>query len=456
MRMGGRVACGQRTMRVAVVGSGIAGLSAAWLLSQQHEVTIFEKSARLGMDAHSLDIETPDGAARVDVPLRVFFDGFYPNVSALYHELGIEFQPINYSASFGLLGEKTYFRFDNYKVGRYAVPFLRGSRSLNWTSLRIGWDNIRFFRQLGKALANGIADDVTLEIYLLQNNYSQAFTEGFLYPAFAGICTCSHESVKAYPARVILEYLSSDLLFSSVQRVIRGTQEVVGLLAKKVHQVELGAAVESVGQTDRGVTLRAAGAEAAFDHVVMATQANQTSQILANASDEERQVLRAFRYEPSRVVVHKDPRLAPPGGAKQWAPVNFLLAAKGSTPMATILLNAIQAIPGHDPVYQTWNPIIEPETTLTLGEAHFERPIVSTESLAALGRLAELHNAHDRRIWFCGSYASHGIPLLESAATSALSVAERLGCTRPWTLSDAATAPVLGEPTQTESSPVRG
>ncbi|MEM8985040.1 MAG: FAD-dependent oxidoreductase, partial [Pseudomonadota bacterium] len=242
-------------MKVAVVGSGIAGLSVARLLSRNHEVTIFEKSTRLGMDAHSLNLQNPIGDARIDVPLRVFFDGFYPNLTALYRELEIDFKPINYAASFGYFRDETYFRFDNYRLGRYTVPFLKGLRSFGGKALRIGWDIVRFFREIPRSLANGIADDTTLEDYLQYHQYSHAFAHGFLYPAFAGICTCSHDSIRRYPARVVLEYLNSGILLSSVQRVTRGTQEVVELLARDVQQICLGEAIGAVAVSSSGVTL---------------------------------------------------------------------------------------------------------------------------------------------------------------------------------------------------------
>lgn len=420
-------------MKIAVVGSGIAGLSAAWLLSQDHEVTIFEKSARLGMDAHGLDLAGPQAEVRIDVPLRVFFDGFYPNLAALYRTLGIDSQPINYSASFGLLNERSYFRYDNYKLGRYSLPFFKGKRSVNSMALRIGWDIFRFFRQIPKSLASGIADDLTLEDYLRLHNYSRKFAEGFLYPAFAGICTCSLASIKDYPARVVLEYLDTGLLFSSVRRVTQGTQEVVRRLAAAVQQVHFNTEVQRVIPEARGVSLQTPAGRSSFDHVVLATQANQSAGLLNDALSEERDVLSAFNYEPSRVICHRDTRLAPPGGPPQWAPVNFLLNDRQAAPMATIWMNAIQSMPAKDALFQTWNPIIDPDPALVLATSAFERPVVNFDSLQALKRLELLHQQPDRRLWFCGSYAAHGIPLLESATHSALSVAERLGSQRPWT-----------------------
>lgn len=419
-------------MKIAVVGSGIAGLSAAWLLSKDHEVTVFERSARLGMDAHGLDIESSEGNARIDVPLRVFFGGFYPNLTALYGCLGIESQPINYSASFGMLNEASYFRYDNYKMGSYSLPFFKGKRSINPRSLRIGWDILRFFRHIPRSLAAGIADDLTLAAYIGQNNYSRNFAEGFLYPAFAGICTCSHEQIKAYPARVVLEYLNTGLLFSSVSRVTQGTQDVVRRLAKDIHAIHLNTEVADVTPAANGVVVGTPAATFMFDHVVLATQANQSARILGEVSCGEHEVLNAFTYEKSQVIVHRDSQLAPPGGETRWAPVNFLLTDPEATPMATIWMNAIQTMPDLPPLFQTWNPIVDPDPDLILTRSTFERPVVNAESLRGLKRLERLHQQPDRRIWFCGSYAAHGIPLLESATHSACSVAERLGCRRPW------------------------
>jgi len=419
-------------MKVAVIGSGVAGLSAAWLLSQKHEVTLYEKTSRLGMDAHGLDLDVSAGGARIDVPLRVFFDGFYPNLTALYTVLGIESQPINYSASFGVLDKRSYFRYDNYSFGRYSLPFLKGRQSISIESLKIGWEILRFFRRIPESLAGGLSDELTLATYLEQQGWSDRFAEGFLYPAFAGICTCSHDRIKDYPARIILEYLNTGLLLSSVRRVTQGTREVVHALARAVHKTHLDTEVKEVNATPAGATVATSAGTSSFDHVVLATQANQSVRLLNGHMSKEREVLGAFQYETSQVVVHRDSKLAPHGGRSQWAPVNFLLENPKDTPMATIWMNAIQAMPDKDDIFQTWNPIIDPDPELVLAESSFERPVVDAESLKSLRRLERLHEQPDRRIWFCGSYAARGIPLLESATHSALSIAERLGCQRPW------------------------
>ncbi|MEM7704039.1 MAG: FAD-dependent oxidoreductase [Pseudomonadota bacterium] len=419
-------------MKIAVVGSGIAGLSAAWLLGRAHDVTLFEKHDHLGMDARSLDVVDESNRARIDVPLRVFFSGFYPNLTALYQQLGIQSEAINYAASFGALNENSYFRYSNYRLGRRSVPFLKGAGSFKPKALRIGWEILRLSRKAPKSLADGIPDEMTLEDYLAENDYSKDFAEGFLYPAYAAICTCSHDSVKAYPARVILEYINSGLLLSAVRRVTDGTQEVVKRLSSPAKQVHLRSQVVGITRTGDGVSIRTPDDTETFDHVVVAAQANQAVQLLEDPSTDEQDVLDCFTYEPSRVIVHTDPRLAPPGGESRWAPVNFLLAQDDAAPMATIWMNAIQEMPGPRPIFQTWNPVIEPEPSRVLGQAEFERPIVNATSLRGLKRLATLHQQPDRRIWFCGSYASHGIPLLESAVKSAMAVAENLGVACPW------------------------
>ncbi len=408
---------------VAVVGGGIAGLSAAWRLSAHHRVTLLERHATPGMDAHSLDLVHDGGNHRVDVPLRVIYEGYYPTLISLYHELGIRLERTNYAGSFSRVGGPVFYRYVNWLVGRRAVPL--PAPPLGATAWRINRDLLRFYRTAPAALRT-LADDEPLGAWLDRARFGPDFTEGFLLPTFAAVCTCSLSAVRAYPARVILEYLTRGITFTSVRRVVQGTREVVTRLVEPLHAVRCGITVRRIAPAQDGVTVAWDGGEQRFDHVVVATQANQAAPMLDPAFARERTALERFGYEGSVVTVHADPRLAP-ADRRHWAPVNLILDPAGDRPMATIWMNRVQpALRDASPVFQTWNPIIEPAEGTVRASARFERPLVNAASLVGAREVAALHDEPGRRLWFCGSYLGPGIPLLESAAVTAASVARRI------------------------------
>ena len=414
-------------MRIAVIGSGIAGLSATWFLRKQDEVTLFERWPRLGMDAHTVDIDCGDQTLSINVPMRVFFPEYYPTLTALYQELGVSYEPVQYSGSFSHFGSDTYFRYRNYWLGSLAVPFLAGRSPRTLTGLKIGRELVRLLRTSHRHSVHADADALSLSEYLSREGYSSLFAEQFLYPTFAGICTCTYESIKAYPASVVLEYLNSGLTWSRVNKLTHGTRDVAERLAASAANVVLGSPLKSVLPNREGVQiLDEDGSAQQFDHAVIATQANQALKLLPEASPAERAALQTFRYEKSRIVVHRDAALAPRNPA-EWAPVNFLLAKDQDKPMASIALNRIHPLLKDQPdVFETWNPYQDIKPRDLLLDADLERPIVSQESLQGVRQLEALHAEPDRKIWFCGSYSRRGIPLLESAAASAMTIANRL------------------------------
>ena len=413
------------TQRIAIIGSGIAGLSAAWALKVDHEVTLFERHNTLGMDAFSIDLPIRTGAQRIDVPMRVVYEAYYPSLTRLYQEVGIELEPLEYSGSFTRLGGATYFSYRNLRVGTYAFPMLSEWRSmLRPETLHIAADAVRFFATVARDLRRGKADGLTLEEYLQTRNLSAAFVEGFLLPALAGICTCTYDAVRGCPAVVVLDYFARGLFNMPVKRVLHGTQDVVTRLSSGVQQVRLGAAVDTVTATTGGATVRVGGVDQHFDHVVIAAQANHALHML-QCTSQERNVLSSFTYQPSTVLMHSDVRLAPPNRA-QWRPVNFILAPGAEMPMATIWMNTVHRNLGSDDVFQTWNPVIEPDPARVFSRVAVERPVINEASVNGIAKLEALHAMPGRRIWFVGAYASRGVPLLESAATSGLAVAKRI------------------------------
>ncbi|MDD9892479.1 MAG: FAD-dependent oxidoreductase [Gammaproteobacteria bacterium] len=415
-------------MKVAVIGSGIAGLSACWYLQDKHEVTLFERGSRVGMDAHSVEVDTPKGSVYINVPMRVFFEGYYPTLTALYTEAGIPFEPVNYAASFSQLHGDTYFRYNNLRAGPYSLPMLAGKSLLKPQALGLGAELLRFLndakRHGGNLQRSEKADKKTLADWLASKGYSQRFAEQFLYPAFAGICTCDYDSVAAYPAGIILEYLASDLISSSVHRLTNGVYEVTDKLAKAAKDVCYNTKLKGIRATENGVEITDQnGATELFDHAVIATQANKALELLAEPTAEEQDALSQIRYESGRIVVHRDEALAPDNKG-EWAPVNFLLSATEPRPMASIWLNRIYPeLEGQANIFESWNPLVEPATDKILVDATVDRPVVTQASLQAIKGLEKLHQQTDRKIWFCGSYSRRGIPLLENAVASAKSIA---------------------------------
>jgi predicted NAD/FAD-binding protein len=413
------------TQRIAIIGGGIAGLCAAWVLKKDHEVTLFERHNTLGMDAFSIDLPTRTGVQRIDVPMRVVYEAYYPNLTSLYRQVGIELEPLEYSGSFTRLDDQTYFSYRNLRLGTHAFPMLSEWRSmLRPETVHIAADALRFFATVARDLRCGKAEGLTLEEYLQTRNLSAVFVEGFLLPALAGICTCTYDAVRGAPAVVVLDYFARGLFNVPVKRVRHGTQDVVTRLSAGVQHVRLGAAVDTVTATKGVATVRVGGVDQHFDHVVIAAQANHALRML-QCTPQERNVLSSFTYQPSTVLMHSDTRLAPPNRA-QWRPVNFILTTSAEMPMATIWMNAVHSNLGSKDVFQTWNPVIEPDPARVFSRVAVERPVINEASVNGIAKLEALHAMPDRRIWFAGAYASRGVPLLESAATSGLAVAKRI------------------------------
>jgi predicted NAD/FAD-binding protein len=413
------------TQRVAVIGSGIAGLCAAWVLKTDHDVTLFERHPVLGMDAFSIDVTTDAGLQRIDVPMRVVYEAYYPNVTRLYREASIELEPLEYSGTFTRLGGTTYFSYRNLRLGPYAFPMLSGWRSLLCPeTVQIGTDALRFFATVAGDLRSGKAEGLTLDEYLRARKFSAAFIDGFLLPALAGICTCTYAAVRGCPARVVLDYFAHGLFNVPVKRVRHGTKDVVARLSAGVQHLRLGSAVDTVTEIKGGATVRVGEVEHHFDHVVIAAQANHALRML-QCTPQERDVLSNFTYQPSTVLMHSDARLAPPNRAL-WRPVNFMLAPGAEMPMATIWMNSVHGNFGGENIFQTWNPVLEPDPARVFSRVAVERPVVNEASVRGIAKLEALHAMPGRRIWFAGAYASPGVPLLESAVTSGLAVARKI------------------------------
>jgi predicted NAD/FAD-binding protein len=410
-------------MKIAVIGGGLAGLAAAWLLSKRHTVTLLERHAQPGFIASSVALP---GGERVDVPLRVFYRGYYPTLTRLYDALGVATEPVSYATTFSGADGRAFFRWRNLRLGGLSYPYLLPHDLLSRRARRIAWAALAFGRLARQAAARGELAGQTITEFTARHGLAAEFVEGLLLPTVATIATCTTDDARAYPADVVADYLAAGVSRESVRRAKLGADDVAARLVAGIGNLQCNAGVQAVqaGPAGRSVHVqRLGGADARYDHVVLATQANQALALWASARPDEAATLAGFRYRALEVVMHRDETLMP-ARRSDWSAVNARVGAGLDRPESTIWVNAVQpALRRAGPVFQTVQPQREPRTDRVIARARFERPLVDAGSQQALAALQRLHAEPGRRVWLCGSYAQAGVPLLESAVCSAYAVA---------------------------------
>ncbi len=426
-------------MRIAIIGSGIAGLSAAWLLGRQHHITMFERHARPGMGAFNLNYHFGKQTVRVDVPIRAFNHCHYRNLVKLYQLLGVDMLRTDHSASYSRPSEaKPFFAYRYLDIGDYAIPRWDHKSIASMETIKILRDAIRFLTLAKRDLKRGLTEGVTIAEYLESKHYSSAFVDEVLLPSFAAIGTCSYQAVRDYPAETVIDFLNNGMLFNGIWRAKHGADDAITKMLEFCDTQYCNAEVVAIRQKSGDNRQKSVsvtdkqGKHYTFDHVIIAVQANQIKALLDTEDSEAVRLLQTIPYEKSEVVVHGDTSLAP-GHRKNGAPVLFEIDHRQSMPMASICLNKLYpALKNAPELFQTWNPIREPLPSTVLGRSFFERPLVTIESLEAIKKLQTLQTGKDRVIWYSGSYAMPGIPLLESALQSSMYISNRLGADIPW------------------------
>ncbi len=431
-------------MKIAVIGAGLGGLAAAWLLGRHHQVTLYERQAQPGFTAANVAVRGRGAAGnpvRVDVPLRVFYPGYYPTLTRLYQALAVPTEPVSYASSLhgpalpGRADAGLYFRYRNLRWGTASLGVLAPPDwLLGAAAWRIVGGLLRFRRTALGARQRGELVGVAIGTWVLAHGFPRDFIHGFLLPAIATVCTCSLAQAAEVPAEVVVDYLTGGVAHQSVHRAVHGADDVQRRLLAGIADLRCAAPIGAVRRLPGGAGVQlqlADGSRAGFDHLVLATQANQALALLADASADEAAMLAGFPHAPVEVLTHTDARLMP-ARRRDWSPVNLWVDAAAGAVESSIWVNAVQPVlRGAPDVFQTVGPLRPVADGAVLGRARFERPVVDGRSQQALALLQQLQAQPGRRLWFCGSYAQAGIPLLESAVRSAFAVAQRLGAGLP-------------------------
>ncbi|HSI41276.1 MAG TPA: FAD-dependent oxidoreductase [Xanthobacteraceae bacterium] len=429
---------------IAVIGSGISGMAAAWLLSQRHRVTVYEREVRPGGHSHTVSVDVGGTRTAVDTGFIVYNEATYPNLTALFEHLGVATQPSDMSFSVSLDGGAL----------EYAGTDLRGlfaqrSNLFNprfWSMLR---DLLRFYREApAHAGKLGLA---SLGDYLAREGYGRAFRDDHLLPMAAAIWSAPAQALLDYPAEAFIRFCDNHGLLKLVGRPVWRTVSggsrlyVDRLTALYADRIRLGRPALAIARTADGVRVRdAAGGNERFDHVVVATHADEALGLLDDADARERALLGAFRYTRNLAVLHTDASLMPKRRGV-WASWNYLGRRESASDSPALCvsywMNRLQGLTTPVPLFVTLNPVRPPDPKTVLNIDSYEHPIFGGPALTAQRRLWSLQGV--RNTWFCGAYFGAGFH--EDGLQSGLAVAEALGgVRRPWTVENESGRIVIG------------
>ena len=408
--------------RIAIVGSGIAGLTAARLLHRRHDITLFEAGDRLGGHTHTVDVEGRDGPHAVDTGFIVFNPTSYPNFGYLLDELGVASRKT--SMSFSVASERSGLE---YGAGGLQRLFAQRRNLVRPAFHRMLLDVRRFYRDAGELLQGD--DDITLGDYVERRGYSRMFVEEHLVPFGAAIWSASTQDMYAFPARFFVQFFANHGFLNLRKpewRVIRGgsRQYIAPLVAPFVDRIRLATPVQSVRRHPDGVEVTPAGAAPErFDDVVLAVHTDQALGLLADPSAAEREILGAMGYQENHVLLHTDTSALPRRRAA-WASWNYRIpAAESDRVTVTYDMNLLQDLRAADTWCVTLNGGDHVDPAAVHRELIYHHPRYTLAYVAAQRRRAEICGV--QRTHFCG--AGWGYGFHEDGVVSALEVTRRFG-----------------------------
>ncbi|MEK9160766.1 MAG: FAD-dependent oxidoreductase [Patescibacteria group bacterium] len=423
-------------MKIAVIGSGVSGLSAAWLLAPHHEVVLLEKDSRLGGHAHTVMVTDQEKKEiPVDTGFMVFNPLRYPNLVQLFKHLNIESIPT--SMSFAVSIDGGAFEFNsNMPNGIFADR----SNILNVSFYEFLIEINRFNVTARECLKEGVSPHQTLWEWLKEHKFSEDLGEKYLLPLIGSVWSTPKKLARNFPCGELLRFLDGHHLLAAVghpqwQTVVGGSSEYVKRIAEEITNyggiIRLKQKIKTVRRSERSVDIVFPTKTEKFDYVVFATHADDTLTLLSRPSREEKALLSKFKYEKNEVYLHSDPSLMP-RRKDAWAAWNYLgRSGWGRTTKKVCLtydMNTLQHLKTDMPIFVTLNPYKKPKSRLTHKVLRYSHPMCTCTSMEMRERLVDLQNRH--RSLFCGAYFGYGFH--EDGITSAIEAVRTLDITPPW------------------------
>ncbi|MEP3114026.1 FAD-dependent oxidoreductase [Nisaea sp.] len=421
-------------MRIAVIGSGIAGFSAAWLLSSRYQVTVYEANDRLGGHSNTVSVDYDDRQIPVDTGFIVYNEATYPNLISMFGALDV---PTKLSdMSFSVSVDNGALEYEGSLKGLFAQP----ANLLKPSYYKMLADVARFFAAAPRLLEEESDPGLTLGDFLKREGYGDGFLYDHLLPMGAAIWSCPVETMLAFPARSFVRFFVNHGLLKHTNRpqwftVDGGSRSYVMRLAAEIEQrggkIRTSTPVRSIRRLEAGVMIgEPDGSETFYDQVVIGAHGDEALAMLSDASDAERALLGCFSYQDNVAVLHRDPRLMPKR-RQAWASWNYLSEGRRDMDRAVALtywMNRLQGINEEFPLFVTMNPLEEPDPALEFARFNYTHPVFDSAAIRAQGELVPIQGVRDT--WFCGSYCGYGFH--EDGLKAAIAVTRSLGVVPPW------------------------
>ncbi|QSE46060.1 FAD-dependent oxidoreductase [Acinetobacter johnsonii] len=417
-------------MNIAVIGSGMAGLATARILKDAgHNITIFEALTGRGMDSHSTEFE----GGLIDAPLRVMHPHLWKNTLSLATYLGIKTYPVRtYMACSWLFEDRTetWLTTTRSRIGNF--PIINNRKGLQ----QYGWRLVKGMLQLKTAIAKFFKSkdqDITLAEFINQHDIEEVFWHGAVMPVLYTICTCNPKTIGEWPAKPLLIFLRQLTDGDALLRIQGGTPALVDKLIENIN-IQSGSAISKVTeQGDKVLVENNKGKQQLFDRVVVATPTTKIEEFLDPVQfADDIALLKQFRFEQGQLVIHTDPSVMPPK-RKDWSVLSYMMDRKFTRQQFTVWLNSVEpSLVGKNAVFQTWQPVTEIDPKKVISTVTLTRAVVDSQTVALNKELQQRHKSANRKVFFCGSWSCDGLPILESAVTSAMHIAEIFGAPLPF------------------------
>jgi predicted NAD/FAD-binding protein len=414
-------------VRIAVIGSGIAGLASAWLLSRQYEVTLFEAGSYFGGHTHTHDVEQLGRRYRIDSGFIVHNLNHYPLLNRMFDQLGVASQPT--TMSFSVHNETSGLE---YNATTLDTLFCQRRNLFSPRFLGMVRDLMRFYRE-APALLDSPGDGPTLGDYLLEKGYGAAFRDEHLVPMASALWSSPAAQILGFPARYLVRFMANHQMLQISDRpqwrVVRGGSStyVRALRDRWPVRERLQCAVRSIRRHGAGVEITSPAGVEHFDHVVLACHADQALALLDDADDREMSILGAMPYQANETVLHTDASVLPKQ-RKAWAAWNaWLPRDPGEACTVSYCMNLLQGIESPEPFVVTLNRSAAIDPAKVLARMQYHHPVYSHKSVLAQTRKSEIQGR--RHTWFAGAFWGWGFH--EDGMRSAVEVATALGVRWP-------------------------